>query len=185
MNNRNSSSSTSSAPLPDPVLLKKLIDMGIEERVARKALSLTNNESLELASSLALDLIDGDIEDDIPSYRMIFIVNGSLKMTTGEIALQVADSLLKMYHEIVLLGIDGKTVIDNWRALGEKKLVYKGMNDSHLQELSAQATGANLFWLFTKTREATPTLSEGALTILAIMGTEQDTANIIKKLEIL
>jgi PTH2 family peptidyl-tRNA hydrolase len=91
-----------------------LLELGFTEECARKALSLSGD--LEKASEIALKLSDEGLEADLsayvpekPSYqlpskfekaKMMFIVNGELKMGKGKICAQVGHAVIGAYNQI-------------------------------------------------------------------------------------
>lgn len=61
-------------------------------------MAITNNESLEIAATQALELMDGgsdNWEDIIESYKMVFVVNTALEMGVGKTAAQVCSLNIK------------------------------------------------------------------------------------------
>ena len=120
-------------------------------------------------------------------FKMVFIVNTSLKMSSGKIASQTA-------HAAVCLYIQAKSErkkhflflneIDTWVKLGQKKVVLKGLNNTQLVNLELQANDSNL--ISVTIRDAGRTQVEpGSLTCLGIFGKEDEINKITSSLTLL
>ncbi|KAK9405966.1 putative peptidyl-tRNA hydrolase 2 [Crotalus adamanteus] len=97
----------------DESLFALLLDLGIPEAAARRALALTGGHSAEAAAQLYFSSgLDSQDEDEaqgsdvnlLPSrhHKMVFVVNMELSMGTGKIAAQVghaAIGLFQLVHE--------------------------------------------------------------------------------------
>ena len=104
---------------------------------------------------------------------MVFVVNSSLKMSTGKIASQTAHSAVSLYIKAKsegrkkwLLVFDE---IDVWVRTGQAKVVLKGQSAQQLLDLEKKAADMGLS---TETiRDAGRTqIAPGSLTCLAIFG---------------
>lgn len=118
---------------------------------------------------------------------MVFIVNTSLKMSTGKVASQTAHAAVSLYikaaqsprkHLIFL------NDVDTWVKLGQKKVVLKGLNETQLVQLENEA--ANLSLMSVLIRDAGRTqISPGSLTCLGIFGKEDHVNQITSHLSLL
>jgi PTH2 family peptidyl-tRNA hydrolase len=106
-------------------------------------------------------------------FKMVFVVNSSLKMSTGKIASQTAHSAVSLYIKAKsegrkkwLLVFDE---IDVWVRTGQAKVVLKGQSAQQLLDLEKKAADMGLS---TETiRDAGRTqIAPGSLTCLAIFG---------------
>lgn len=55
-------------------------------------------------------------DEDLAYYKMIFVVNTSLKMGTGKIAAQVGHACLGLYRD--MLGKDMQIDLNQWEEIG-------------------------------------------------------------------
>ena len=100
-------------------------------------------------------------------YKMVFIVNKSLKMSSGKIASQTAHAAVSLY--IKATGCSKKTEISQWIMLGQPKIVLKCQDDTSLIEVEAKAKSSNL--LSVRIHDAGHTqIAAGSLTCLAVFG---------------
>ena len=107
-------------------------------------------------------------------FKMVFVVNSSLKMTTGKIASQTAHSAVSLYikaksssnRKKFLLVFDE---IDVWVRTGQTKIVLKGSSAEQLLELERKATDLGLSTETIRDRGRTQ-IAPGSLTCLAIFG---------------
>ena len=107
-------------------------------------------------------------------FKMVLIVNTSLKMSPGKIASQTA-------HAAVSLYIKAKTnpkkylmvtnEIDTWVILGQAKVVLRGLDDAHLLDLEKKATESKLVSVLIKDAGRTQ-IAPGSITCLGIFGKE-------------
>ncbi len=98
---------------------------------------------------------------------MVFVVNKSLKMSSGKIASQTAHAAVSLY--IKANSSPKKNDISKWIMLGQPKIVLKGQDDTSLIELEANARMSNL--ISVGIRDAGHTqIPVGSYTCLAIFG---------------
>lgn len=105
-------------------------------------------------------------------FKMVIVVNTSLKMSTGKIASQTAHSAVSLYVKAQQSGKKSFLIFDHvglWLRTGQAKVVLKGRDETHLSELEKSA---NQIGLITSTvRDAGRTqVASGSLTCLAIFG---------------
>lgn len=103
---------------------------------------------------------------------MVFVMNTSLKMTTGKIASQTAHSAVSLYIKAKSSGKKSLLLFDQvdvWLRSGQTKVVLKGRDDKHLLELERLANERRL--TTTSVRDAGRTqIAPGSLTCLGIFG---------------
>jgi PTH2 family peptidyl-tRNA hydrolase len=120
-------------------------------------------------------------------FKMVFVVNCSLNMSSGKIASQAAHAAVSLYikakdnpNKYLIFFND----IDTWEKLGQKKVVLKGNDEKHLLSLEQQANSANL--LAISIRDAGMTQIEpGSLTCLGIFGRKEMVDKVTGKLYLL
>ncbi|CAH1119257.1 unnamed protein product [Phaedon cochleariae] len=195
---------------PNEEYLHHLISMGFVHNVAIQALFCTDNRSIDeavnyifspeetqtavplpvpvqntenAAENAASDDESGDGDnEDIPYYKMTFVVNSSLKMGVGKIAAQVGHACLGLYRELVK--VDKQEVLDLWEDIGEKKIVLKGKDDVHLMQLFEKAKLENIPCYLVKDAGHTQ-IAPGSVTVLSLFGLEEDVNKITGKLSLL
>ena len=105
-------------------------------------------------------------------FKMVLVLNKSLKMTPGKAASQTAHAAVSLYIKAksnprrYLLFFNE---IDTWATLGQAKVVLKAVDDNNLNELEAKANEADL--LSVKVHDAGLTqIPTGSFTCLGIFG---------------
>ena len=105
-------------------------------------------------------------------FKMVFVINNSLKMMPGKIASQTAHSAVSLY---IKAKSDPKKFmplfdeIDVWIKNGQTKVVLKGRDDEHLFELEQRAKEQNLLTEFIRDAGRTQ-IRPNSLTCLGIFG---------------
>jgi len=105
-------------------------------------------------------------------FKMVFVVNYSLKMSSGKMASQTAHAAVSLYKKAKdnprkhFLSFNE---IDTWVRLGQAKVVLKGNDEKHLVNLEQQANAANLLTICIRDAGRTQ-IEPGSLTILGIFG---------------
>jgi PTH2 family peptidyl-tRNA hydrolase len=82
------------------------------------------------------------LEDNPFKFKMIFVVNGDLKMGKGKICAQVGHACLSAYlqmEDIARYDQDAKQTLDNWDNLGCAKIVVRGDDEKELLRLEKKA----------------------------------------------
>ncbi|GLV44212.1 hypothetical protein CBL_12492 [Carabus blaptoides fortunei] len=173
--------------------------MGITKIAAEHALYYTGNQSAEAAASYVFDNPDIDVmpplvkpkkstrksksqkksehetesssEEDVEpmdTYKMVFVVNIALNMGVGKVASQVAHACLGIFR--LLTEFDHmRNILDDWETEGEKKVVLRGENHLHLQELEALAKTNQLFSHLIHDAGRTQ-IPPNSVTVLALFG---------------
>ncbi|XP_076265315.1 putative peptidyl-tRNA hydrolase 2 isoform X2 [Rhynchophorus ferrugineus] len=185
--------------VPDKDLLAALIQMGINENLAKEALFCTGNKSVDDAINYIVnnkdernelgrcedsgkDSSDADWEDQgLANYKMVHVVNCSLKMKTGKIAAQVGHACLGLYRSMFK---ENQEELNQWEELGEKKVVLKGNDAEHLKQLYHKAISEGLPAYLVRDAGHTQ-IASGSLTVLSLFGIEEHVENITGKLPLL
>lgn len=104
-------------------------------------------------------------------FKMVFVVNTSLKMSTGKIASQASHAAVALYikakenpkkHMIFF------NEIDTWVSLGQPKVVLKGDDEKILLDLEAKAKEANLLSILIRDAGRTQ-VDPGSITCLGFI----------------
>ncbi|KAI4459495.1 peptidyl-trna hydrolase 2 [Holotrichia oblita] len=104
-------------------------------------------------------------------------------MGIGKIAAQVAHASLGLYRNL----IHDRNMTEElgaWEEYGEKKIVLKGTNDVHLQELQKLATEKNIHSYLVRDAGRTQ-IPEGSITVLGLFGEENLVNTVSGKLGLL
>ncbi|XP_008103749.1 probable peptidyl-tRNA hydrolase 2 [Anolis carolinensis] len=176
-----------SEPGVDEALVAPLLELGIPEAAARRALALTGGRSAEAAAQLYFSSgLDSQEEDDVQGsgyYKMVFVVNMDLSMGAGKIAAQVghaAIGLFQLMHEKP----SQRDIINQWDEHGAKKVVLQGTNTDQLLELHALALSLELPTYLVQDAGRTQ-VPAGSHTVLAIMGEEEMVNQVTGQLKLL
>ncbi|KAK4315805.1 hypothetical protein Pmani_012962 [Petrolisthes manimaculis] len=192
----------------DPVLLRPLISMGMDERLASKALVCTDNKSVDAALSWIAELGAEEMEalcgstdhgsegseewengeeeedDDETYYKMVFVVNTELSMGVGKVAAQVGHGALGLYR---LLRDDlekYEASTEEWEECGERKITLKGKDSQELVALQKKAEGLHLPTYLVQDAGRTQ-VAPGSVTVLAIFGDDQAVDEVTGHLKLL
>lgn len=133
------------------------------------------------------DMIEGMLEADRgmvgSGFKMVFVVNSSLRMGVGKLAAQVGHAVLALYR-FVDSQADRKCEIEQWENFGAKKIVLKGTDTQHLLDLKQKALELQIS--NTLIHDAGKTqIDPGSLTILALFGKNKDLDCMTGKLKLL
>merc|ERR1712193_237503 len=74
-------------------------------------------------------------QDDIPEFKMVFVVNTSLEMGPGKTAAQVGHAALGVQRVLIAKSKVTMTDLGLWQDFGEKMVVVKGESTQHLKDL--------------------------------------------------
>jgi len=121
-------------------------------------------------------------DEDVPYYKMTFIINTSLKMGVGKIAAQVGHACLGLYREMLENNMEDD--LSQWEEIGEKKIVLKGNNTEHLTELYEKAKEAKIPAYLVRDAGRTQ-IPRGSITVLSLFGLEENVDKISGKLSLL
>ncbi|KRX61286.1 DDB1- and CUL4-associated factor 7 [Trichinella sp. T9] len=197
---------SSSAPqqlreeLTDPLheeLLNSLVALGFSPVVALSALSQTGFRSVEEALDWILEQQDSfssyivDSEEDevsnisetMAGYKMVCVVNTSLKMGVGKTAAQVGHAVLGLYRLMNRQAIAEKALTD-WTNSGQMKVVLKGEDSQHLESLEVLADARRLNTYLVHDAGRTQ-VAPGSVTVLAIFGPVPEVDEITGQLRLL
>ncbi|XP_064083575.1 probable peptidyl-tRNA hydrolase 2 isoform X2 [Macrobrachium nipponense] len=189
----------------DPVMLDKLLEMGMGKRLAKKALVCTENKSLDAALAWIAELgaeemealcessdndsadsdewEDFDEEDDV-CYKMVFVVNTELNMGVGKVASQVGHAALGLYRLLMEDKDKYEASLEEWEEFGERKITLKAKHSKELTELQKKAETLHLPTYLVQDAGKTQ-IPMGSTTVLAIFGDEAAVNEVTGKLKLL
>ncbi|XP_015787961.1 peptidyl-tRNA hydrolase 2, mitochondrial [Tetranychus urticae] len=110
---------------------------------------------------------EGDVE-----YKMVLVVNQKLKMEKGVIVGQCGHAAISAFTKTL---IKDSSKADYWASQGSKKIVLKGTDDEHLENLEKLASDEGLITGLIRDSERSAEKPNGSVTALAI-GPDQATA---------
>ncbi|KAJ6628246.1 hypothetical protein lerEdw1_014711 [Lerista edwardsae] len=171
----------------DESLVAPLLELGIPEAAARRALALTGGQSAEAAAQLYFGSgLSSQEEEDVPGccfFKMVFVVNMELSMGVGKIAAQVGHAAIGLFQLMQEKSIY-RDMIHQWDEHGAKKVVLEGVNTDQLLELHALALSLELPTYFVQDAGRTQ-IPTGSHTVLAIMGEEELVNQVTGRLKLL
>lgn len=101
---------------------------------------------------------------------MLFIVNGSLKMSSGKVAAQVAHSAIDLYRKLVE---KQSKSLDNWEECGETKIVVRGNSTEELIDIESRAkTDPSITTSIIEDAGLTE-IASGSITCVGLFGTNE------------
>lgn len=140
-----------------------------------------SNPASIIPSLMNLDL-EG-ISDE--SYKMIFVVNMEFGMGRGKLCSQVAHAALGLYLKIQKKGKEiDQLRIQQWLAMGEKKIVVKANNLTEMLKIQSQAEFAGLPYKLIRDAGCTQ-IPSGSATVLSVFGMEMQLDGITGSLKLL
>lgn len=173
---------------PNEEFLHQLVSMGINHDIAVQALFCTGNildEAVEYVfSNPEEESTDFSLDAKQASsnhYKMIFVVNGSLKMGVGKIAAQVGHACLGLFREIM---VEKRVELEAWEYYGEKKIVLRGTDATHLELLFEKAKEKDIPCYLVRDAGHTQ-IAPGSVTVLSLFGLEEDVNHITGTLNLL
>ena len=102
------------------------------------------------------------------TYKMLFIVNGSLSMSSGKIAAQVAHCAIDLYQKIVERRM---MAINFWNISGQRKIVVRGDSTEDLIDIERRAaTNKSIVTSITQDSGRTE-VARGSITCVGLFGT--------------
>lgn len=112
---------------------------------------------------------ESEISEDMMSFKMLFIVNGSLRMSSGKLAAQVAHSAIDLYEDISTRRLKG---LNYWKNFGQTKIVVRAETTEEILELNRRATqdqsiARSLIYDAGRTE-----IPSGSITCLGLFGTK-------------
>lgn len=105
------------------------------------------------------------------TYKMLFVVNGSLRMSSGKIAAQVAHCAIELYQK--LLEKKSKSVF-YWHEYGATKIVVRGRSTEELLELQTRAKNNPSIVLSMIEDAGRTEITSGSMTCLGLFGKNED-----------
>ena len=139
-----------------------LLSLGISENAAKRALYHTGNVSSDLAAAWVFENVENPelhqpfsppshsqvsapdftgmkaAMDASRQFKMVFVVNSSLKMGAGKMAAQVGHATLALYKTLLVAHSEQLNVRE-WEEKGATKVVIKGESAEHLIALKQTA----------------------------------------------
>lgn len=165
--------------------------MGITENAAQRGLYFTGNTSADHAASWVFENLENPdlhrpfsppaasadktkpgasvlqaILDESRAYKMVFVVNSSLKMGVGKIAAQVGHATLALYKTL-LVELSDQHGVRNWEESGAKKIVLRGESTEHLLTLKSAAEAKHIPSFLVRDAGKTQ-VKPGSITVLAL-----------------
>ena len=116
-------------------------------------------------------------------YKMVFVVNTSLRMGVGKIAAQVGHATLALYH-LLQTQPTWKTQCAQWEESATTKIAVQGQSTHHLLELKHRAYEMRLPNIIVHDAGRTQ-VDPGSLTVFAVFGKVADVNAITGKLKLL
>jgi len=134
-------------------------------------------------------------QDDIPEFKMVFVINTSLDMGPGKTAAQVGHAALGVQRVLTIKSnkpcqIDqhkykvSTTDLGLWQDFGEKMVVVKGESTQHLKDLHLMAEDLDLPSFLVKDAGITQVPS-GSVTVFGVFGEDEDVNKITGRLKLL
>lgn len=172
---------------PNQHFVKALLEMGISKNSAEKGLFYTGNISAEAAADWVFENMDkpgfhdafqiehalsgfSALKENVKSpYKMVFVVNDSLKMGVGKIAAQVGHAAIGLFRELVETKGQFAHLVEQWQENGETKIVLKGDNTQALMDLENLAIEHRLP-SYLVTDAGRTQVTPGAVTVLGLVG---------------
>ena len=105
------------------------------------------------------------------TYKMLFVVNGSLRMSSGKMAAQVAHCAIDLYQK--LLSNKSKSAV-YWNEYGATKIVVRGRSTEELLDLQSRSKN-NSSIVTSMIEDAGRTeIASGSMTCLGLFGKNED-----------
>ncbi|UJR09435.1 hypothetical protein I4U23_013675 [Adineta vaga] len=176
------SASTSSYNDVNEQFLATLIEMGIPQETARQALKRVDNRSLDAALAIVFgeptpstdqinDTIPIDDRDAEPiPHKMLFVVNGTLQMSSGKMAAQVAHCAISLYQKL----LDRRSkALEYWQEYGETKIVVRGQSTEELLDIESKAkSNPSIITAIIEDAGLTE-IASGSITCVGLFGTNE------------
>ncbi len=116
------------------------------------------------------------------TYKMLFIVNGSLSMSSGKMAAQVAHCAIDLYQEIVKRRMQS---LNFWTISGQRKIVVRGDSTEELLDIQ-QRISVNKSVVTSIIHDAGLTeVASGSITCLGLFGTDNQLDPITRHLKLM
>lgn len=105
------------------------------------------------------------------TYKMLFVVNGSLRMSSGKMAAQVAHCAIDLYQK--LLSKKSPSVV-YWNEYGATKIVVRGRSTEELLDLQSRAKNNPLIVTSMIEDAGRTEIASGSMTCLGLFGKNED-----------
>ena len=130
----------------------------------------------------SIDELLGQLVDEV-SYKMVFVVNLELKMSTGKIAAQVGHATLGLYKYLQSQQ-DQRAGLEIWEEHGSKKIVLRGNDVRHMLDLKKKAYELHIANIMVHDAGKTE-VEPGSLTVFALFGKNEDVDKVTGNLKLL
>ena len=130
----------------------------------------------------SIDELLGQLVDEV-SYKMVFVVNLELKMSTGKIAAQVGHATLGLYKYLHSQQ-DQRAGLEIWEERGSKKIVLRGNDVRHMLDLKKKAYELHIANIMVHDAGKTE-VEPGSLTVFALFGKNEDVDKVTGNLKLL
>ncbi len=131
----------------------------------------------------SIDELLGQLLDDEVSYKMVFVINVELKMSTGKIAAQVGHATLGLYKYLQSQQ-DQRAGLEIWEERGSKKIVLRGNDVRHMLDLKKKAYELHIANIMVHDAGKTE-VEPGSLTVFALFGKNEDVDKVTGSLKLL
>jgi len=101
-------------------------------------------------------------------YKMVFVINKSLKMSSGKTASQTAHAAVSLYVKAIQSS-KAKAQISAWVMLGQPKIILKSTDDASILEIQQQALVSDILSVVIRDAGRTQ-IKADSLTCLALFG---------------
>ena len=167
--------------------IKALLEMGVSRNAAEKGLYFTGNVSAELAAEWVFENFDHpelnnpfQIDHSLSgfttvrpntqsSHKMVFVINGSLKMGVGKVGAQVGHAAIGLYRELQELKGRIGPMLAQWSEDGETKIVLNGDDPQALMDIETKAVAKGIP-TFLVTDAGMTQVAPGSVTVLGLFG---------------
>jgi len=114
---------------------------------------------------------DSDTTDrNMLTYKMLFIVNGSLSMSTGKIAAQVAHAAIDLYQKILDRRMQA---LSFWNIRGQRKIVVRGESTEELLDIDKRISANKAVVRAIILDAGLTEVASGSITCLGLFGTDE------------
>lgn len=101
---------------------------------------------------------------------MLFVVNGSLKMSSGKMAAQVAHSAVDLYKKLLAKQSKG---LYYWEEYGETKIVVRGSSTEELVDIESRAKSNSSITTSIIEDAGRTEIESGSITCVGLFGTNE------------
>ncbi len=122
------------------------------------------------------------MSEEMMTYKMLFVVNGSLRMSSGKIAAQVAHCAIDLYQN--LLKNQSKS-LDYWQEYGETKIVVRGDSTEELIDIETRARNNSSIITSIIEDAGRTEIASGSITCVGLFGTNEQLNPITSHLKLM